>query len=296
MLKNNKLSIVSIAVLSAFSIGLADFSLAFAAESKDGESKKSAKTESKADDKNPKNEEELKTLKKNRVVEFMKYFNPIPNDSYKNESQDRVIKKRRFKFVEVPGANPIMNPEIGFFANLPLEEFNNDSLIDSMLQRKDVNGLSVLIPWQHLEPKEFKYDWNELEQLLQKVEKQNKKLIVRISTCGLDNKLKSDTPDFVFEAGAKSMEYYGEDGEKHLMPIFWDATYLAKWSNFINAMGDKYDGNKSIHSIGITGGGILGSARVIPNFVTLSKIKDSDSDKESEEKETENRFKCQSLG
>ena len=224
-------------------------------------------------------------LAKNKAVEFLKYFNPIPEDSYKNESQDRVIKKKKFKFVEIPGASPVVNPETGFFAVIPLEMQQDRETILSLLDRENINGISVLLPWQHLEPTEFKYDWSKLDKILEIAAEKKKKVIVRISTCGLDNSLKSDTPDWVFQAGAKSIEFYGTDGEKHLMPIFWDSTYLAKWSNFVNAMGDKYDKNKNIHSVGITGGGILGSTKVIPNFVTISKVKDSDKTDAAENKE-----------
>ncbi|MBI1269411.1 DUF4832 domain-containing protein [bacterium] len=224
-------------------------------------------------------------LAKNKAVEFLKYFNPIPEDSYKNESQDRVIKKKKFSFVEVPGASPVVNPETGFFAIVPLEMQQDREAILSLLERENINGISVLLPWQHLEPTEFNYDWSKLDKILEIAAEKKKKVIVRVSTCGLDNKLKSDTPEWVFKAGAKSIEFYGTDGEKHLMPIFWDSTYLAKWSNFVNAMGDKYDKNKNIHSVGITGGGILGSTKVIPNFVTINKVKDSDKNEDEGKKD-----------
>lgn len=254
MFKRKKLAIVSLTVLCAFSFGVSS-----------------------------------PVQAKNKAVEFLKYFNPIPEDSYKNESQDRVIKKKRFKYVEVPGASPVINPEMGFYATIPLEMQKDSEAVTKLLERKDLNGISVLIPWQHLEPQEFKYNWTQLDNLIELAKQKNKKIIVRISTCGLDNTLKSDTPDFVFDAGAKSIEFYGTDGEQHLMPIFWDSTYLAKWSNFINAMGDKYDKNKTIHSVGITGGGILGSTKVIPNFVTLSKVKDDESKSDEEKKDSEEK-------
>jgi hypothetical protein len=50
------------------------------------------------------------------------------------------------------------------------------------------------------------------------------------------------------------------------MPIFWDSTYLAKWSNFVTALGHRYDNNQTIHSVGITGGGVLGGTKIIPSL------------------------------
>lgn len=64
------------------------------------------------------------------------------------------------------------------------------------------------------------------------------------------------------------MQYVGVDGKPHLMPIFWDSSYLALWSNFIGEMADKYDKNPDIHSIGITGGGFAGGTAVLPNYPT----------------------------
>src|SRR5579871_5558738 len=49
------------------------------------------------------------------------------------------------------------------------------------------------------------------------------------------------------------------------MPIFWDSVYLAKWANFVNAMGKRYDNNTALHSVGITGGGMLGGTPVLAN-------------------------------
>ncbi|MCA9801140.1 MAG: DUF4832 domain-containing protein [Cyanobacteria bacterium HKST-UBA02] len=207
--------------------------------------------------------------KKNKAVEFIKYFKPVPDKSYTNESQDRVIKKRKFKPVEVSGARPIDNQELGYFAIIPLEKIEDKQSIEDLLVKKEINGISVLLPWASLEPREGEYDFKQIDELLELAGKQKKTVILRISTCGLDNSKDCDTPEWAL-ADVKTMEYTATDGQKHKMPIFWDSTYLARWSNFIQALGEKYDGNQSLHSIGITGGGVLGSTRVVPNFVTFA--------------------------
>ncbi|MHA0110833.1 hypothetical protein ACXYUI_27320, partial [Klebsiella pneumoniae] len=91
--------------------------------------------------------------------------------------------------------------------------------------------------------------------------------IVRVATCGVDlpaeeSKAISDTPSWVYENGAKSVKYLDKNNKAHLMPIFWDQTYLAAFSNFINEMGSRYDKNALIQSVGITGGGFLGGTSV----------------------------------
>ncbi|HEY9785407.1 MAG TPA: DUF4832 domain-containing protein, partial [Candidatus Obscuribacterales bacterium] len=207
---------------------------------------------------------------KSRAIEVIKYFNPIPEKKHNlNESQDRVIKSRKFKSVTIEGAKPVANQEIGLFVIVPPEKTADESLVKSLLARPEIAGISVLIPWRTLEPKEDEFNWQPVDQLLSLCKENNKSLILRVSTAGLDLPSaggNSDTPDWVFSADVKSMEYKGADGKQHRMPIFWDTNYLANWSNFINEMASRYDKNPHIHSIGITGGGIAGGTTVVPNL------------------------------
>jgi len=208
-------------------------------------------------------------LKKNKAKEFIKYFNPIPEKNYTNESQDRVIKKKKFKPIAYPDAKPVLNPELGLFAIVPNEKLNDLAFMDELAARADVNGLSIMLPWQSIEKTEGECDFSTIDKVLEIVKKNNKTLILRVTTCGLNDGVKSDTPDWVFDAGVKSITYKDSEGKEHQAPVFWDTTYMAKWSNFISSLGEKYDDNKNIHSIGITGGGVLGSTLVVPDFAVF---------------------------
>lgn len=209
---------------------------------------------------------------KSKAKEFIKYLNPVPEKTYLNQSQDRVIKKKGFKTVEVPGAKPVENKELGFFAIVPLDKIQDTALLETALQNPDVNGLSVILPWRMLEPVEGETKFKPIDDLLAVCKKNNKTLILRVSTCGFDEKAKSDTPDWVFaDPAVRSIVYVGTDGNEHQMPVFWDTSYLAKWSNLVNELGEQYDKNVSLHSVGITGGGIAGSTNVIPDFVASVK-------------------------
>jgi hypothetical protein len=213
---------------------------------------------------------EMPAIADSKPAEWLKYFNPMPQKNYLNQSQDRVIKKKSFKTGSMPDSQPIPNKEIGLFGAVSVSQCKDTDLLKGLLANDKVSGLSTLISWKELEPTEGQYDWKLIDNLLDVCKENNKSLILRISTCGLDDAAdenESDTPKWVFAAGAKSISYQGADGKPHLMPIFWDPTYLAKWANFVKTLGEKYDKNPSIHSIGITGGGILGSTTVIPDFV-----------------------------
>lgn len=210
---------------------------------------------------------------KNKAVEVMKYFSPMPQKNYLNESQDRLIKKQAFKVSELPNIPPVTNAEQGFFATVPGDKLNDIEYVDSLLSNERSNGISVLIPWKVLEPQEEKYDWRAIDNLLSLCEKHKKTMILRVSTAGVDlasdsDKNASDTPAWVYEQGAKSVKYLDKDNKAHLMPIFWDQTYLAAFSNFINEMGSRYDKNSLLQSVGITGGGYRGGTAVVPTNIT----------------------------
>jgi hypothetical protein len=226
--------------------------------------------------------------------QVIQYLNPIHEKSYLNESQDRAIKKKSFKSSALEGSQPIANCEIGLFATLDSQKLAGPSSlaylcdVDNLLKHPSVNGISCLIAWKQLEPSENTYNWQILDELLDKCARYHKPLILRVSTCGIDSafdakgnrndtdkaspqdtsKATSDTPQWVFASGVKSLLYAESDGEPHLMPIFWDNTYLAKWSNFVQALGARYDKNPNLHSVGITGGGTLGSTNVVPDFTS----------------------------
>lgn len=211
-------------------------------------------------------------LAKNKAVEYMKYFNPLPQKNYLNESQDRLIKKQKFKAADLPNTPPVKNTELGFFAIVPSENLKDLSAVEELLKNERSNGISVLFPWKVLEPQEEQYDWSSVDALLALCQTYKKQLILRVSTAGVDlpsdsEKASSDTPSWVFENGAKSVKYLGKDKKAHLMPVFWDKTYLAAFSNFINEMGSRYDKNLLIQSVGITGGGFRGGTSVLPTNI-----------------------------
>lgn len=263
------------------------------------------------------------------ATDMIKYLNPLPKKKgYLNQSQDRAIKKKAFKAGKMPVTKAVLNKESGFFAVVPSEKVNDQAYIAELLANPRINGVSVMFPWAVLNPTEDDYNWKPLDAIVDLAAKNNKSVIVRVSTAGLDwtegkpvealppataaapaatdapstpaatdsatastdtatdakpadstgaSKEKivaitkmplapSDTPAWVFEDEVKYTDYVGRDGKWHTMPIFWDSTYLAKWSNFVKDMGKRYDKNPAIHSVGITGGGFLGLQSVLPNW------------------------------
>jgi hypothetical protein len=211
---------------------------------------------------------------KSGATEYAKYLNPFQKKGYLNKSQDRIIKKKSFKAGSMPetGGQQAANRETGFFTTVPTDKVTDSEFVANLLKDERVSGVSATIPWSQLEPKEDEINWQPIDQLLSLCQQANKTLILRISTAGVDlpgadaKQTLSDTPSWVFDADTKSVTFQSPDGKQHVMPIFWDKSYLAKWSNFVREMATRYDKNPSIHSVGITGGGFAGGTGVLPEY------------------------------
>ncbi len=164
---------------------------------------------------------------------------------------------------------PAPNP--GSTGFQPAPKAQEAAWLNNLLSQSSVSGISCLIPWKAIEPSEDNYNWSVIDNLIDYCKKHNKFLMLRISTSELDNqpsagtekKILSDTPAWVFDDGAKSFTYTGVDQQAHRLPIFWDEIYIAKWSNFVKQLGARCDKNPTIHSIGITGGGILAGNSIL---------------------------------
>jgi Beta-galactosidase len=223
----------------------------------------------------------------NGASEIAKYFNPLKKKGYLNQSQDRVIKKKTYKAGDMPaaGGSPVRNAELGLFAILPSDKIGDPEYVAAVLDDKRINGISVTLPWSTLEPKEDENNWQSIDQLLSVCQQMDKKLILRVATCGVTTKSdggnSAATPRWVFDSGVKSVVFVepadaasagandkqpNGGATQHVMPIFWDKTYLAKWANFVNELAERYDKNPTIHSIGITGGGFAGGTAVLPDY------------------------------
>jgi hypothetical protein len=206
-------------------------------------------------------------LAKPQPKEWVKYLNPLPQKNYTlNKNQDRAIKKKGFKKVVVEGAKAVANREIGLFATISRKDFDNTELVSKLLDKQEVNGISATFTWKDVNPQEDKYEWSKIDNLLKLAKEHDKSVILRISTAGSDLESMSDTPDWVIESDVKTLSFKDPAGKDHKMPIFWDSTYLAKWSNFVQDLGARYDKNPAIHSIGITGGGVEGGTLVVPEL------------------------------
>lgn len=206
----------------------------------------------------------------NTPKEYAKYLNPFQKKGYLNQSQDRVIKKTKLKTQNMPvAAQQIANPGQGIFAVIPSDKTADLELVDTTLANPKVNGVSILVPWSQIQTGEEQFDWRPVDNVIASAAKAGKTVILRVSACGVDlpdgdKQVVSDIPKFVLDSGIKTIKYTDPAGRARQMPLFWDKDYLAKWSNFVIELADRYDKNPTLHSIGITGGGFQGGTSVVP--------------------------------
>ena len=106
-------------------------------------------------------------------------------------------------------------------------------------------GVNRLFAWADLEPQEGVYDWSEFDDLLRIAHDSGKKLVPRVYTNA--GTYGQATPDWVFDAGAES--YHSDDGDTPRQPVPTDAVFTRKFSEFIFAMGERYDANPNIEFI-----------------------------------------------
>lgn len=120
-----------------------------------------------------------------------------------------------------------------------------------------VYGLSWRFRWKSIEPEPGQYKWAPIDQAVEMTRKAGKKVLLRV-VAGMH------TPEWVYRAGAKAFDFSSKDlanpegyPTSMRMPLPWDGVYLAKWEAFIQAFGNRYNGNPQLYSVGMTGGGYI---------------------------------------
>lgn len=109
--------------------------------------------------------------------------------------------------------------------------------------RKYASFFYVRWRWSEMEPEEGRYAWiydENYKKLIQGARDRGLKLCFRIYDNGQDN-LRSGTPDYVRQAGAKGYTVHGLKGESLWTPYPDDPVFQAKLTKFIEAFAKEYD-------------------------------------------------------
>ena len=133
------------------------------------------------------------------------------------------------------------------------------------IEKPFVQGASIRFSWEKLEPVQGQFQWSILDAALAKAYYANKKAMLRV-TAG------SRSPQWVYQAcayltineeevsqtlsPARLKMFNALKGKK--VPVPWDETYLGLWQNFIINLGQRYNSDKRIVLIQMSGGGFAG--------------------------------------
>jgi len=120
--------------------------------------------------------------------------------------------------------------------------------VTNLLSDPYTAGVSVRTEWWTLEPTDNSYDWSYIDSFIARAESYNKKIMLRVRPAW-------QTPAWVYGAGAAEIWYYERNDSDNLnrMPLPWDPVYLEKWTEFVAALGARYDNHPTVAHILITG-------------------------------------------
>jgi len=127
--------------------------------------------------------------------------------------------------------------------------------IGAVLANPYVAGVSVRFGWKGIQPTRGSYRWGQIDDAIKKARAAGKKVMIRVMAGAW-------TPDWVNRSvrtlSFSSQYLYGGAMSSVTMPIPWKRHYLRPWRRFIRHLGHRYDGNPTVYSIQMAGGGFLG--------------------------------------
>ena len=115
-----------------------------------------------------------------------------------------------------------------------------------------VDGMALRYGWSTLEPAEGQFAWSALDSEIQTAASHEKKVVLSVAA-GVN------TPAWVYAAGARSFSLMWAETWGPLpctpaeIPVPWDSVHRQKWTAFVSALGQRYDGNPTISWVHVTG-------------------------------------------
>ena len=151
------------------------------------------------------------------------------------------------------------NPHKGWYHHYPDNHINKYIIQDDshLLDFPGMDHIYIRLAWAYLEPQEGKFNWEIIDDIINKWTRKGFKISFRIScketsTDRIEQQFA--TPKWVMEAGAKG-DYYrrgkkaGPDGPWE--PVFDDPVFLEKLENFLRAFAERYDGKPWLRYVDI---------------------------------------------
>lgn len=139
---------------------------------------------------------------------------------------------------------PSYPPPTGVYCSCgPTLGTGNGSVDPAIAAKSFVKGILVRVPWELLEPSDNSYNWSLIDGQITAAKSFNKKISLGIGSGG-------SVPQWVFTAGAQYLITTTPVNDSIAVP--WDNIFLSKWTEFIAALGTRYQNDTTITLVYIT--------------------------------------------
>jgi hypothetical protein len=130
------------------------------------------------------------------------------------------------------------------------------SVIPEVAQLDHVDGVLVRLEWRTVEPSPGVYDWSLLDEQIARAELYGIRISLAIVNGG-------SAPSWLSSLGVPMFSYQFFD-ETRQMPIPWDSTFQARWSQFVQALGARYANEDTISLVYATNSSLNGFEMQLP--------------------------------
>ncbi|MGI5447677.1 hypothetical protein ACQEVM_18285 [Streptomyces sp. CA-243310] len=116
----------------------------------------------------------------------------------------------------------------------------------AMIDRTDIGGVQVVVPWKALEGKKGEYKWSRLDDALKYLQQRHKKLFVQVQDRFFDVSMKdANVPQYVKDEGGLAPtvdENPDNPTTRGAMVAQWNKEVRADFQAMLKAMAQKFDG------------------------------------------------------
>ncbi|WP_328764900.1 MULTISPECIES: hypothetical protein [unclassified Streptomyces] len=122
-----------------------------------------------------------------------------------------------------------------------------DSQVKPLIDRPDIAGVQVVVPWKALEPQKDRYDFSAIEEALTCLRARHKKLFVQVqdrffsAPTRLPNYLLTD-PEYAGGAAPTTNENGLGPGEPGAVAAQWNPEVRHRFQSLLKALADRFDG------------------------------------------------------
>ncbi len=138
------------------------------------------------------------------------------------------------------------HPPRGLFCSCPPTTASGDSVLEPVATLPFVDGVLVRIGWDLVAatPDPGAWDWSRIDDQLARAAQFDVDIALAVV-------IGRHAPDWLASAGAAYVDFEFM-GETFSIPAAWDPVFLAHWSSFIAALGERYDGHPRIRIVHMT--------------------------------------------